>query len=87
MVERRMIGLGLAVGPAALPGFCSGVSTPLISVGYFPGIVIWFSISAICAVTVIPPYLSCSALMLSVPALLLFLRDCSFYLFVREWWI
>ena len=59
-----MIGLRLGGDPAALPGFCSGVSTPsLISVGYFPVVASWFSISAMCAATVLPPYLSCSGLM------------------------
>ena len=80
-MDKSIIGLRLVSGPLCFPGFCSGVRIPsLISFGYSPVLDISFRIFVISVDVISPPSFSCSALMLSPPALLLFFSDLSQFL-------
>ncbi len=72
----RMIGLRLPGGTFFFPGFGRGISTPsLTSLGYFPVLDVLFKRIYITLLIILGPYLSCSATILSLPALLLFFSD------------
>ena len=69
------MGLRFSTGPLALPGFCNGMSNPLlISSGYVPVSAILFRISLMCSYKQ-GAYFKCSDLILSIPELLLFFKD------------
>lgn len=65
------------VGPLALPVFCSGSRRSFISFAYSPVLAMVLNICSILSYTTCGPYLRCSAIISSPPALLLFFRVCT----------